>query len=90
MWSGGSIARGVLIAAPRVELHEALNMDSQGLMLLLDDALRHLSAEVFHQQKYTTVLRERECVIGHTLAPVKRSEGTDCGSKSIGSPRHDH
>jgi hypothetical protein len=46
--------------APRAELNDALDTDSQGLKLLPDDALSHLSAEVFHQQTYTTILRERE------------------------------
>jgi hypothetical protein len=90
LWSAGPIACGVLIAAPKVELHEALETDSQGLRLLPDDTLRHLSAEVFHQQTYTTVRWERDSVKGHTLAPVKGSEGTDCGSESVGSTRHDH
>jgi hypothetical protein len=90
MWSGNSIACGVLIAAPRAEQHDTLDTDSQGLKLLPNDALRHLSAEVFHQQTYTTILWERYSVKGHTLAPVKGSEGTDCGSESVGSTRHDH
>jgi hypothetical protein len=89
MWSGGSIACGVLIAAPRAELHDALDTDSQGLNLLPDDALRHLPAEVFHQQTYTTILWETETVKSHTLAPIKGSEDTDCGSETVGSPRHD-
>ena len=25
----------------------------------------------------------------HTLAPIKGSEGTDCGSETVGSPRND-
>jgi hypothetical protein len=37
-------------------MHDALDTDSQGLKLLLDDALRHLPEEDFHQQTYTTVL----------------------------------
>jgi hypothetical protein len=74
---GGSIACGVLIAAPRAELHDALDTDSQGLKLLTDDALWHLSAEIFHQQTYTAILWERESVNGHTLAPAKGSEGTE-------------
>jgi hypothetical protein len=90
MLRGWSIACGVLIAAPRAELHDALDTDSQGLKLLPDDALRHLSAEVFHQQTYTTVLRERESVKCHILAPVKGSESTDCGYEPVGSTRHDH
>jgi hypothetical protein len=59
MWSGGAIACGVLVAAPRAELHDALDTDSQGLKLFPDDALRHLSAEIFHQQTYTTILRKK-------------------------------
>ena len=90
MWSRRSIACSVLIAAPRAELHDALDTDSQGLKLLPDDVLRHLSAEVLQQQTYTTILWERESVKCHTLAPVKGSEGTDCGSEPVGSPRHDH
>jgi hypothetical protein len=90
MWKGGSIACGVLIVSPRAELHDALDTNSQGLKLLPDDNLRHLSAVVFHQQTYSTILWERESVKGHALAPVKGSEGTDCGSESVGSTRHDH
>jgi hypothetical protein len=69
--------RSVLIAASRAELHDALDTDSKGLTLLPDDALRHLPAEGFLQQTYTTVLWERESVKSHTLAPIKRSEGTN-------------
>ena len=71
MWSRRSIACSVLIAAPRAELHDALDTDALGLKLLPHDALRHLPAEVFHQQTYTTVLWERESVKSLTLAPVK-------------------
>jgi hypothetical protein len=52
---GWSIAYGVLIAAPRAELHDALDTDSQGLKLLTDDALRHLSAEVGPAQWWANV-----------------------------------
>ena len=84
------MAFSVLIATPRAELHDALDTDSQGLKLLPDDALRLMPAEVFHQQTYTTVLWERESVKSHILAPIKGSEGSDCGSETVGSPRHDH
>jgi hypothetical protein len=91
MWkAGGSIACGVLIAAPRDKLHDALDTDSQGLKLLPDDALRHLPVEVFHQQAYTAVFWETESVKSHTLAPIKGSEGTNYGSETVGSPRHDY
>jgi hypothetical protein len=86
MWSRRSIACRVVIAAPRAELHDALGTDSQDLKLLPDDALRHLPADVFHQQTYTTVLWERESVKSHTLAPIKGSEGIDCGSETVGRP----
>ena len=82
--------RGILIVTPRAELPDALDMDAQGLELLPDDAFRHLPAEVFDQQKYTTVLWERESVKTHTLSPIRGSEGTDCGSEAVGIPRHDH
>jgi hypothetical protein len=87
MWCRRSIALSVLIAEPRAVLQDAMDTDSQGLKLLPGDALRHLPAEIFHQQTYTTVLFERE---SHTLAPIKGSEGTDCGSEIVGSPRYDH
>jgi hypothetical protein len=37
-------------------------MNLQGLELLPDDALRHATAEVLHQQTRTAILREREGV----------------------------
>ena len=90
MWNRRSIARSILIAAPRAELHDALDTDSQGLKLFPDDALRHEPAEVFHQQTYTTVLWEKENVKSYTLAPIKGPEGTDCGSEIVGIPRHEN
>ena len=36
-------------------MHDTLDTDSQGLKLLPDDAFRHVSAEGFYQQTYTTV-----------------------------------
>jgi hypothetical protein len=41
-------------------------MDTQGFQLLPDNALRHLSAEVFMQQTHTPILLEK--VWKHTLA----------------------
>jgi len=45
-------------------------MNSQGLELLPDDALRHATAQVLHQQPRTAVLRERG-VETHTLPPSR-------------------
>ena len=81
---------GVLITAPRAELHDALDTDAQSLQLLPDDAFSHLPAEVFDQQAYTTILWERESVKALILASIKGSEGTDCSSEAVGNSRHDH
>jgi len=42
-------------------------MDAQGLELFPDEALRHSTAQVLHQQPRTAVLREREGVETHIL-----------------------
>ena len=44
-----------------------LDMNAQGLELLPDDALRHATAQVLHQQPPTAVLRECEGLENHTL-----------------------
>ena len=45
------MACGFLIEAPRTELHDALDTDSQGRKLLPGDALKHLSAQIFTSRR---------------------------------------
>jgi len=49
------------------QLRDPLDMNAQRLELLPDDALRHATAQVLHQQPRRSVLREREGVETHTL-----------------------
>jgi hypothetical protein len=44
----------------RPELHHSL--DTQGLQLLTDDALRHLPAKILYQETYREIIGERESV----------------------------
>ena len=53
------------------QLHDSLNMNVQGLELLPDDALRHISAQVLHQKPHTAVLRLREGVESHPPSPSR-------------------
>ena len=76
--------RNVLMAAARAEL-DTLDTDARDLELLPDDTLRHVSAEVYNQHTHIFILRERERVKTHTLAPIEGSEGIDRGSEAVGS-----
>ena len=57
----------VLVTTAGTQLGDTLDMNAQGLELLPDDALRHATAQVLHQQPLTAVLRDREGVETHTL-----------------------
>jgi len=61
----------VLVAKAGTQLRDSLDMNVEGLELLPDDALRHDSAQVFHQNPHTAVLREREVVETHTVPPSR-------------------
>ena len=82
--------RNVLMAAARAELNDTLDTDARNLELLPDDTLRHVSAEVYDQHTHIFILREREGVKTHTLAPIEGSEGIDRGSEAVGSHLHDY
>jgi len=59
MWGGRAVLVGTLVTTAGTKLRDPLDMNAQGLELLLDDALRHSTAQVIHQQPGTTILRER-------------------------------
>ena len=61
----------VLVTKAGTQLFDPLDVNGQGLKLLPDDALRHATAQVLHQQPRTAVLRERECVETYTLPPSR-------------------
>jgi len=60
-----------------------MNMNAQGFKLLPDDALRHATVQVLHQQPRTAILREREGVETHNLPPLKGPQRADRASKTI-------
>ena len=64
---GKAVLVRVLVATAGAQLRDPLDMDAQSLELLPDDALRHSTAQVLHQQPRTAVLREREGAETHTL-----------------------
>jgi len=66
VWGGVGLG-GFLVTAPGANMQDSLDRDIQGLQLLLDDILRHLSAQILNQQMYTTILRDRG-VKTHNLA----------------------
>jgi hypothetical protein len=80
----------ILVAAPRAELQDALNMNVQSLQLLPKDALRHLLAEILYEETYQAIFGEKESVKTHTRAPTGGSEGIHSGPKAIGCPWHYH
>jgi hypothetical protein len=55
----GAVSGFILIAAPRAELQDALNMNAQNLQLLPNDALRYILAEILQHQTDASVPRER-------------------------------
>jgi len=71
---------GFLVTAPAANMQDSLDRDIQGLQLLLDDILRHLSAQIINQQMYTTILRDGG-VKTHTLASIKGWQCTAHGSE---------
>ena len=61
----------VLVTTAGTQLRDPLDMNSQGLQLLPDDALSNAPAQILHQKLRTAVLREREGVETHTLLPSR-------------------
>jgi hypothetical protein len=49
----------VLFAVSKAELHDTLYTKALGLQLFPDYGLRHLFVEIFNQQMYITILREK-------------------------------
>ena len=83
-WGGGrAVLGGFLVTTAGTQLRDPLDMNSQGLQLLPDDALSNAPAQILHQKLRTAVLREREAVKTHTLPPMKGPEHADRGSKTI-------
>jgi len=71
---------GFLVTAPGANMQDSLDRDIQGLQLILDDILGHLSAQILNQQMYTTILQDRGVKM-HTFAHIKGSQCTDHGSE---------
>lgn len=46
----GRSSVGVLVSTSRAKLHNTLNVNAQGLKLLLDEAFRYAYAQVFKEQ----------------------------------------
>jgi hypothetical protein len=80
----GAVSGFILIAAPKAELQDALNMNAQSFQRFPNDALRHVLAEILQQQTDASVLRERKRVKTHTLAPIMGLQRTYHGSEAIG------
>jgi len=55
-----------MVTTAGTQLRDTLDMNAQGLQLLLDDALMHAPSQILHQKSPTAVLREREGVETHT------------------------
>jgi len=71
-WGGGrAVLGGFLVTTAGTQLRDPLDMNSQGLQLLPDDALSNAPAQILHQKLRTAVLREREGVETHTLLPSR-------------------
>ena len=66
-----AVLRLVLVATAETQLHDCLDMNVQCLQLLPDDALRHSSAQVLHQEAHTMVFWERKGVETHTLTSLR-------------------
>ena len=81
-WGWRTVLGRVLVTTARTQLRDPLDMNAQGLELLPDDALRHATAQVFHQQQRTAVPREREGVETHTSL-INGPQRADRGSKTV-------
>jgi len=66
---GRAVLGGVLVTTAGTHLLDPLYMYVQNLELLPDDALRHATAQVLHQQPSTVVLWEREGVETQPFPP---------------------
>ena len=83
MGGGKAVLVRVLVTTAGAQLRDPLDMDAQGFKLLPDDALRHSTNQVLHQQPRTAVVQEREGVETHTLPPINGTKRADRGSEAI-------
>jgi hypothetical protein len=53
-----AVLLGVLVAAPRAELHDPLDTHAKGSQLLSDNVLRHAATQVLHEKSGAAIFWE--------------------------------
>jgi len=78
-----TIVGWVLVSPAGTQLCDCLHTNVQGLVLIPDNALRHSTAQIFHQEPRTAFFRDREGVETHAPS-IEGVQRADRGCMDVG------